>query len=87
MSQFRSHLDKYRNLSDAGAAHHHMTHQAFKIESEALESMAQVVPDDRDNLIEEQNQWMEVFQSRIVRIRASVVDQAHVLPTGVLEVE
>ena len=68
MSQFCSRLDKYRNLFDAGAVHRHATCQAFMIESEALESMAQVVPDDRDNLIEEQNQWMEAFQSRIVRI-------------------
>ena len=87
MSQFRSRLDKYRNLSDAGAAHCHATCRAFKIETEALESMARVVPDDRDNLIEEQNQWMEAFQSRIVRIQASVVDRANVLPTGVLGVE
>ena len=53
MSQFRSCLDKYHKLSDAGATHRHMTRQAFKIKTEALESMARVVPDDRDNLIEE----------------------------------
>ena len=87
MSQFHSRLDKYRNLSDAGAAHRHVTCRAFKIKTEALESMAQVVPDNRDNLIEEQNQWMEAFQSRIVRIQASVVDRANVLPAGVLGVE
>ena len=68
MSQFHSRLDKYHNLSDAGAAHRHATRRAFKIETEALESMARVVLDDRDNLVEEQNQWMEAFQSRIVRI-------------------
>ena len=80
MLQFRSCLDKYRNLSDAGATHRHATRRAFKIETEALESMARVVPDDRDNLVEEQNQWMEAFQSRIVRIRASVIDRTNILP-------
>ena len=86
-SQFCSCLNKYCNLSDAGAAHCHVTCQAFKIEIEALESMAWVVPDNRDNLVEEENQWMEAFQSRIVRIRASVIDQANMLHTGVLGVE
>ena len=87
MSEFRSRLDKYHNLSDTGTAHRHATRWAFKIETEVLESMARVVPDDRDNPIEEQNQWMEAFQSRIVRIQASVVDLANMLPTGVLGVE
>ena len=68
MLQFCSRLDKYRNLTDAGAAHRHATLQAFKIKTKALESMARVVPDNRDDLVEEQNQWMEVFQSRIVHI-------------------
>ena len=87
MSQFRSRLDKYRNLSNTGATHRHATRQDFKIETKVLESMAWVVLDVRDNLIEEQNQWMEAFQSRIVRIRASVVDRANIFPTGVLGVE
>ena len=66
MSQFQSCLNKFRTMTDAGCLLCLNAQRNFHQAIESLEGLARSVPDDKDELAEDQEIWMEVFSKAMV---------------------
>ena len=66
MSQFQSWLNKFRAMTDAGSLLHLNTRHSFRRATERLDGLARSVPDDKDELAEDQEIWVEVFGKAMV---------------------
>ena len=68
MSQFQSQLDKFRAMTDAGSLLRLNTRRSFRQATERLDGLARSVPDDKDNLAEDQEIWVEAFGKAMVSL-------------------
>ena len=66
MSQFQSRLDKFRAMTDTGSLLHLNTRHSFRQATEWLDRLARLVPDDKDELAEDQEIWVEAFGRAMV---------------------
>ena len=66
MSQFQSWLDKFRTMTDTGSLLHLNARHSFHQATERLNGLARSVPDDKDELAEDQEIWVEVFGRAMV---------------------
>ena len=66
MSQFTSRLDKFRAMADAGANHRAAVRRRFKDATDRLEVLEKTMPDDKDELREDQVLWMDEFGRAMV---------------------
>ena len=66
MSQFQSRLDKFHAMTDAGSLLHLNARHSFRQATERLEGLARSVPDDNDELAEDQEIWVEAFGRAMV---------------------
>ena len=68
MSQFQSRLDKFRTMTDAGSLLRLDTRRSFHQATERLDGLARSVPDDKDDLAEDQEIWVEAFGKAMVNL-------------------
>ena len=66
MSQFQSQLDKFLAMTDAGSLLHLNTRHSFRQATERLNILTRLVPDDKDELAEDQEIWVEGFSRAMV---------------------
>ena len=66
MSQFQSHLNKFRTMTDAGSLLHLNARHSFRQATKQLEGLARSVPDDKDKLAEDQEIWVEAFGKALI---------------------
>ena len=66
MSQFTSRLDKFRAMADAGSNHRAAVRRRFKDVTDRLEVLEKTMPEDKDELREEQVMWMGEFGRAMV---------------------
>ena len=66
MSQFQSRLDKFRAMTDAGSLLHLNARRSFCQATEQLDGLARLVPDDKDELAEDQEIWVQAFGKAMV---------------------
>ena len=66
MSQFQSHLDKYCAQAETSAAHRQDVRRSFKIMTDQLAALANLYPDDKETLVEDQDIWMGRFGAALV---------------------
>ena len=59
MSQFQSRLDKFRAMTDASSLLRLNAWRSFRQATERLDGLARLVPDDKDELAEDQEIWVE----------------------------
>ena len=75
MSQFQSRLDKFRAMTDTGSLLHLNARHSFCQATERLDRLARSVPDDKDDLAEDQEIWVEAFRKAMVSL--SLFDNSH----------
>ena len=68
MSQFQSRLDKFCAMTDTGSLLHLDTRRSFRQATEWLDGLARSVPDDKDDLAEDQEIWVEAFGKAMVSL-------------------
>ena len=68
MSQFQSRLDKFRAMTDAGSLLPLDTRHSLRQATEWLDGLARSVPDDKDDLAEDQEIWVEAFGKAMVSL-------------------
>ena len=68
MSQFQSRLNKFRAMTDAGCLLRLETRCSFRRATEQLDGFARSVPDDKDDLAEDQEIWVEAFRKAMVSL-------------------
>ena len=68
MSQFQSRLDKFRAMTDAGSILCLNAQHSFRQATEWLDGLARSVPDDKDDLAEDQEIWVEAFGKAMVSL-------------------
>ena len=61
MSQFQSHIDKFCAMTDASSILHLNAWHSFQQATEWLEGLAWLVPNDKNELVEDQEIRVEVF--------------------------
>ena len=66
MSQFQSRLDKFRAMTDASSLLHLNARCSFCQATERLDGLARSVPNDKDELAEDQEIWVEAFGKAMV---------------------
>ena len=66
MSQFQSRLDKFHAMTDAGSLLHLNARHSFCQATERLNGLARSVPDNKDELAEDQEIWVEAFRKAMV---------------------
>ena len=66
MSQFQSRLDKFCAMTDASSLLHLNAQRSFHQATEWLDRLARSVPDDKDELAEDQEIWVEAFGKAMV---------------------
>ena len=66
MPQFQSWLDKFRAMTNAGSLLHLNARCNFHQATERLNRLARSVPDNKDELAEDQEIWVEVFGKAMV---------------------
>ena len=66
MLQFQSCLDKYRSQAETSAAHRQDVCQSFKIMTDWLATLANLYPDNKETLVEDQDIWMGRFGAALV---------------------
>ena len=76
MSQFQSCLDKFRGMTDAGSLLHLNAWRSFHQATERLNGLAGSVPNDKDELAEDQEIWVEVFCKAMVSQSYSMIAAA-----------
>ena len=74
MSQFQSRLDKFRAMTDAGSLLRLNARRSFRQATERLDRLARSVPDNKDDLAEDQEIWVEVFRKAMVSL--SLIDDS-----------
>ena len=75
MSQFQSQLDKFRTMTDASSLLRLDTRRSFRQATEWLDGLARSVSDDKDDLAEDQEIWVEAFRKAMVSL--SLFDNSH----------
>ena len=68
MSQFQFRLDKFCAMTDAGSLLRLNARRSFRQATEQLNGVARSVPDDKDNLAEDQEIWVEAFGKAMVSL-------------------
>ena len=68
MSQFQSRLDKFCAMTDAGSILRLNAQRSFPQAAERLDGLARSVPDDKDDLAEDQEIWVEAFGKAMVSL-------------------
>ena len=76
MSQFQSHIDKFHAMTDTGSILRLNTQCSFRQATKWLEGLARLVPDDKDELAEDQEIWVEVFSKAMVSCSYSMIAAA-----------
>ena len=66
MSQFQSRLDKFHAMTDAGSLLRLNARHSFRQATERLDRLTRLVPDDKDDLAEDQEIWVEAFGRAMV---------------------
>ena len=66
MSQFQSRLDKFHAMTDAGSLLRLNARHSFRQATERLDRLTRLVPDDKDDLAEDQEIWVEAFGKAMV---------------------
>ena len=66
MLQFQSHLDKYRAQAETGTAHRQDVCREFKIMTDQLATVANLYPDNKETLVQDQDIWMGRFSAALV---------------------
>ena len=66
MSQFQSWLNKFCTMTDTGSLLHLNARHSFHQATEQLNGLARSVPDDKDELAEDQEIWVEAFGRAMV---------------------
>ena len=68
MSQFQSRLDKFRAMTNASSLLCLNTWHSFCQATKRLNGLARSVPDDKDDLAEDQEIWVEAFGKAMVSL-------------------
>ena len=68
MSQFQSRLDKFHTMTNAGSLLRLNAQHSFRQATEQLDGLARSVPNDKDNLAEDQEIWVEAFGKAMVSL-------------------
>ena len=76
MSQFQSCLDKFCTMTDASSLLHLNARCSFCQATEWLEGLARSVPNDKDELAEDQEIWVEAFDKALVSQSYSMIAAA-----------
>ena len=66
MSQFQSRLDKFRAMTDTGSLLRLNARRSFRQATKRLDGLARSVPDNKDDLAEDQEIWVEAFRKAMV---------------------
>ena len=66
MSQFQSRFDKFCAMTDAGSLLHLNTRRSFRQATEWLDGLTRLVPDNKNELAEDQEIWVQVFRKAMV---------------------
>ena len=66
MSQFQSRLDKFRAMTDAGSLLRLNAWHRFCQATERLDRLARSVPNNKDELAEDQEIWVQAFRKAMV---------------------
>ena len=66
MSQFQSRLDKFHAMTNTGSLLCLNARCSFRQATEWLDGLARSVPDDKDELAEDQEIWVEAFGKAMV---------------------
>ena len=75
MSQFQSWLGKFRAMTNAGSLLCLNAWRSFRQATERLDGLARLVPDDKDELAEDQEIWVQAFGKAMVS--QSLFDDSH----------
>ena len=75
MSQFQSRLDKFHAMTDASSLLRLNAWHSFRRATEWLDGLARSVSNDKDELAENQEIWMEAFRKAMVS--HSLFDDSH----------
>ena len=73
MSQFQSCIDKFRAMSNTSSILHLNVQRSFCQATKQLEGLARLVPDNKDELAEDQEIWVEAFSKAIVSRSYSMI--------------
>ena len=73
MSQFQSCIDKFRAMTNTGSILHLNAQRSFRQATKQLEGLARLVPDNKDELAEDQEIWVEAFSKAIVSRSYSMI--------------
>ena len=76
MSQFQSHLDKFHAMTDAGSLLHLNAQRSFCQATKWLDGLIRSVLDDKDELAEDQEIWVEAFGKAMVSQSHSMIAAA-----------
>ena len=76
MSQFQSRLDKFRAMTDTGSLLRLNARHSFRQATRWLDGLARSVPNDKDELAEDQEIWVEVFSRAMVSHSYSMITAA-----------
>ena len=68
MSQFQSRLDKFHAMTGASSLLRLNAQHSFRQATEQLDGLARSVPNDKDNLAEDQEIWVEAFGKAMVSL-------------------
>jgi hypothetical protein len=66
MSQFQAKFDRFRTMTDMGLDHRRAVKARCKTAVEALDALARCVPDDKEELREEIEDWVGRFDRAMV---------------------
>ena len=76
ISQFQSCIDKFRAMTNAGSILGLNTQCSFCQATERLKGLARSVPDNKDELAEDQEIWVEAFGKAMVSCSYSMIAAA-----------
>ena len=66
MSQFQAKFDRFRSMTDLGLDHRRAVKARCKTAVETLNTLARCVPNDKEELREEIEDWVEQFDRAMV---------------------
>ena len=78
MSQFQSHINKFHTMTDAGSILCLNAWHSFWQATEWLEGCARLVSNNKDELAEDQELWMEAFRRAMVSSSDSMLMETDV---------
>ena len=75
MSQFQSRFNKFCAMTDTGSLLRLNARHSFRQATEWLDRLTKLVPDNKDELAEDQEIWVQVFRKAMVS--QSLFDNSH----------